>query len=136
MSNLNSNILTYDNNELSYRKQHTHILFIKNDTDCEIIKSLRESGWIYINVVKDINSIDSQNVIESDILFIDIQDVGKTMMFCDEGLGIALAIKETYPEKRVVIYSKKTILERFDMALSKSDYFLSKNAYPYIFTLL
>ena len=55
------------------------------------------------------------------------------MGFNDEGLGLALAIKDKYPEKKVIIYSAETNGDRFHEALRKADSFLPKNADPYEF---
>jgi DNA-binding NtrC family response regulator len=59
--------------------------------------------------------------------------VGKLLNFANEGLGLALAIKNKYPKKKVVIYSAQTSGDRFNEALRKADDFLAKNAEPYEF---
>ena len=58
------------------------------------------------------------------------------MGFHDEGLGLALAIKQKYPKKKVVIYSAETQGDRFHKALREADSFLAKNADPYEFQRL
>jgi len=80
--------------------------------------------------------LDDRDVVEADILFIDVQGVGVSMGFSDEGLGLALAIKEKYKEKKVIIYSAETEGDRFHEALRKADSFLAKNADPYQFQRL
>jgi len=75
-------------------------------------------------------------MLEADILFIDIQGVGKAMKFADEGLGLASAIKNKFPKKKLIIYSAQTTGERFHEALKKADYSLPKNAEPYEFIRL
>ena len=89
-----------------------------------------------MRIVKDISSLTSPELIEADILFVDIHGVGKELSFSDEGLGLAYAIKQKYPKKKVIIYSTESTGERFHRALQKADYSLPKNADPYEFIRL
>lgn len=73
---------------------------------------------------------------DADIFFVDIQGVGLKLGFRDEGLGLALALKEKYPDKKLVIYSAEPRGERFHKALKKADETLEKNADPYQFQQL
>jgi hypothetical protein len=114
-------------------KNETHILFIDDDVRFKVAKILTKSGWVHTKLVKDAITLDDQDIILADILFIDVQGVGVSLGFSDEGLGLALAIKEKYPHKKVVIYSAETKGDRFHAALRKADSFLSKNADPYEF---
>lgn len=70
---------------------------------------------------------------KSDIFFVDIQGVGKKLDFQDEGLGLANALKNKYPNKKVVIYSAENRGDRFHEALKKADDSLPKNAEPFQF---
>lgn len=114
-------------------KHRTRILFIDDDTRFQVVKILKNAGWPHVKIVKDVSSLDAIEVLEADILFIDIQGVGKQLQFSDEGLGLALAIKHKYPSKKVVIYSSQTTGERFHAALREADHSLAKNADPYEF---
>ena len=114
-------------------KQHKRILFIDDDTKFKVVKILNNSGWIYTKHVKDAKSLIDKEIIEAHIIFIDIQGVGAALGFKDEGLGLALALKDKYPEKKIVIYSVIEDGNRFHDALRKADSFLSKNADPYEF---
>ncbi|NBV41137.1 hypothetical protein EBR77_04815, partial [bacterium] len=80
------------------------ILFI-DDRSFPIIDMLKENGWRNIQKVTDISGTDQQEVREAHILFIDIQGVGKKMKLTDEGLGLTVAIKKKYPNKKVIVYS-------------------------------
>jgi hypothetical protein len=75
-------------------------------------------------------------VAEADIFFVDIQGVGVRLGFKDEGLGLAGALKDKYPEKKLVIYSAEPRGERFHTAFRKADGALEKNADPYEFQQL
>jgi DNA-binding NarL/FixJ family response regulator len=66
-------------------------------------------------------------------LFIDVQGVGKKLQFKAEGLGLASAVRDTYPRKKIVIYSAETRGERFHDGLRKADDFLAKDSDPYQF---
>ena len=114
-------------------KDNARILFVDDDTSFQVVKILRNAGWKNVKAVKDINSLDAQNVTETHMFFIDIQGVGKALSFKDEGLGLALAIKRKYPEKKVIIYSSEPQGDRFHQAFREADDFLSKNAEPYEF---
>jgi DNA-binding NarL/FixJ family response regulator len=117
-------------------KATTYILFIDDDQKFKVVDILKKSGWIYTRRTSDIGSIDDPLVQQAQILFIDIQGVGRRLQFRDEGLGLAAAIKDKYPAKKVVIYSAQTQGERFHDALRKADDFLPKNADPYEFQQL
>lgn len=114
-------------------KDSTRILFIDDDVKFKVVKILQKSGWIHAKSVKDIYSLDNHEVKDIDIFFVDIQGVGIALGFKDEGLGLALAIKKKYPDKKVIIYSAESKGERFHEALRKADTFLPKNAEPYEF---
>ena len=118
---------------MAYAKSRTRILFIDDDMRFKVAAILRKTGWTYTRMTKDIESLDSQDVVETDIFFVDIQGVGRALHFNDEGLGLALALKRKYPNKKVVIYSAETTGERFHDALRQADDRLPKNAEPYEF---
>lgn len=107
------------------------VLFV-DDQKFDTVEILKKSGW-NVTRVKDIESLDSNDIVDSHIIFVDIKGVGRTMKFSDEGLGIVSAVKERYPEKKVVVYSSVPEGDRFHEALKKADNLLPKNADPYQF---
>lgn len=117
-------------------KKNTRILFIDDDVKFQVVSILKTAGWKNTKILKDVPALDCFDVNDSNILFIDIQGVGKALGFSDEGLGLALAIKKKYPMKKVVIYSAQTTGERFHQALRTVDYSLPKNSEPYEFIRL
>jgi ActR/RegA family two-component response regulator len=130
-TNLDNHINTsQDENTL---KAKTHILFIDDDAKFKVVDILKKSGWIHTRRISDVSSIDDEKIQKANILYIDIHGVGRKLTFHDEGLGLAKAIKEKYPGKKVVIYSAQTQGERFLDAFRKADDFLAKNADPYEF---
>jgi len=118
---------------LAEYKETTRILFIDDDIKFKVAKILVRSGWKHTKLVKDVDTLEDPEITDADILFIDVQGVGVLMGFNDEGLGLALAIKEKYTNKKVVIYSAQTEGNRFHSALRKADSSLPKNADPYEF---
>jgi Ni,Fe-hydrogenase maturation factor len=114
-------------------KATSHILFIDDDVKFKVVEILKNAGWHYTSIVKDVTTLHDDAVTRANILFIDINGVGKKLGFKDEGLGLALALKNRYPEKKVVIYSADTRAERFHEAWKKADEYLAKNADPYEF---
>lgn len=114
-------------------KNETRILFVDDDARFKVAKILAQSGWVHTKLIKDCKTLDQRDVVDAQLLFIDVQGVGVAMGFNDEGLGLALAIKEKYPHKKVIIYSAETKGDRFHEALRKADSFLPKNADPYEF---
>ncbi|HZV62843.1 MAG TPA: hypothetical protein VFF75_10530 [Methylophilaceae bacterium] len=121
---------------LEEAKNSIRILFVDDDIKFKVVKILVKSGWVHTRLIKDVEAIDNPEVTQSDILFIDVQGVGAEMGFSDEGLGLAMAIKDKYPEKYVVIYSAQIEGDRFHAALRKADASLPKNADPYQFQKL
>ncbi|MFZ4878736.1 hypothetical protein ACL9RI_26930 [Janthinobacterium sp. Mn2066] len=118
------------------RKQKTKILFIDDDTKFKVAKILIKSGWLNTSIIKDANTLDEPAILDAHILFVDVQGVGVALGFADEGLGLALALIEKYPKKKIIIYSSETKGDRFHAALRKADSSLPKNADPYEFQKL
>lgn len=111
-------------------KKTTSILFIDDDKTFKIVDILKKMGWNNTKLVKDVDSISNVNITTADVLFIDIQGVGKLLQLKDEGLGLALAIKRRFKEKKIIIYSAQESGARFHEALSEADYSLPKTADP------
>jgi hypothetical protein len=116
-------------------KTTTHILFI-DDKPFKVPEILQKAGWVNTKRIRDVTSLDDPMVISANIFFVDIHGVGKILGFSDEGLGLALALKDKYPNKKLVIYSSETEGDRFHKALKKADSSLRKNADPYEFQQL
>jgi DNA-binding NarL/FixJ family response regulator len=121
---------TDDKKPVSELKTRTSILFIDDDKKFKIAGILQKMGWPNTKLIKDIKSLDDHNVLTADVLFIDIQGVGRLLQLAEEGLGLALAIKKRHPEKKIVIYSAQEEGKRFHEALAEADYFLPKTAEP------
>lgn len=115
---------------LTNLKRTTNILFIDDDRGFKIVGILKKMGWEHTKLVTDITSLEQQPLLDAQVVFVDIQGVGRAMQYTDEGLGLALAIKRRHPKKRVVIYSAEEKGARFHEALQEADYSLPKTAEP------
>lgn len=118
-------------------KNDTKILFVDDDATFKIIDILKDARWKNTSIVDDIKDIDSLEVRNTDIFFIDIKGVALWLSEKQQGLALAEAIKDKYPNKKVVIYSSDSKGDRANPALQKVDWFLPKYAEPmYFFNLL
>lgn len=92
---------------LSDLKQKTKILFV-DDLKFNVVDHLKsKDGWKNIQRISDVDSITQSEVVDAHIIFVDVQGVGKKLGFLDEGLGLIVALKDTYPEKKIVMYSSE-----------------------------
>lgn len=117
-------------------KSKVKILFIDDDKKFNVVKILKDSGYKNTTSVVDIKNLDEPIVKEANIYFIDINGVGKLLKCENEGLDLALMLKQKYPNKKIVIYSANKVNNAFHEAWDKCDFKLEKNALPYQFQLL
>lgn len=118
------------------QKQLIHTLFIDDDVKFKIVKIIKNNGWGNTKSIVDIGNYDDDLLKRSHIVFVDVQGVGKLLECKDEGLGLALNIKNKYPQKKVVIYSAVQTHKVFHEAIQKVDFLLSKDAEPFEFISL
>lgn len=115
-------------------KSTIHILFI-DDEKFKMVQILKTMGWRNIEYKKNVVNPDDEVVLSANVIFVDINGVGGEA-YRNQGLGLAAAIKQKYPEKKVIIYSAETTGDRFDDDLRKVDKCLPKNAEPIQFSNL
>ena len=125
-----------ENDDIEKLRKSTTILFIDDDTKFKMVKILVNEGWINTKSITDLKSYNDEIIKKSDIVFVDVQGVGKILDCKDEGLGLALNIKSRYSEKKVVIYSAVQTHNVFHDVIQKVDFLLSKDAEPYEFISL
>ncbi|MFY7938560.1 MAG: response regulator [Flavobacterium sp.] len=111
----------------------TSVLFIDDDTNFNVVQILKDSGWKKSKTVPDIKTLDVPAVRDADIIFVDINGVGKLLKLEFEGLDLALMLKQKYSEKKVIIYSANRNSNSFHKAWDICDFKLEKNALPYQF---
>ncbi|RKE90300.1 response regulator [Ichthyenterobacterium magnum] len=115
------------------KKDKIGILFIDDDKNFNIVKILKDSDWKKTKTITDIKSLDINQVKNSEIIFVDINGVGKILNLEYEGLDLALMLKQKYPEKKIIIYSANKNSYSFHEAWDVVDSRLEKNALPYQF---
>lgn len=112
-------------------REKSHILFI-DDQLYTITKLLGRNGWRNVKLVKDVNRIDDNDVMDADVILVDIVGVGESMGFPDQGLGLAKALKTEYGNsKKIVIYSQEEKGDRFHPALNQADMCVKKSTSVY-----
>ncbi|WP_157109455.1 hypothetical protein [Cobetia marina] len=126
---------SYIEPDVAVRKTKTKILFI-DDQLPPVIPVLKSYGWINVHLQEDTNNLDEPLVSEAHIIFVDIQGVGKALKFENEGLGLVSALKEKYPEKKVVVYSAESEGDRFAEELEIADKRINKTVVPYRYVTL
>ena len=112
-------------------RDQVSILFI-DDQKFDYVKILKGAGYANTKRISDIKSIDCIEVYQSDIIFVDINGVGKVLFPNEQGFGVAKAIKNKYGEdKCVIIYSASH--QPLNKEFLIFDGVLNKNAEPYEF---
>lgn len=114
----------------SKAKADVSILFIDDQhAEFQMVQILKQAGWKNTKAVKDITDLDDAKVRGADIIFVDINGVGKKLS-SDEGRGLARTLKARYPRKKIVLYSAESRGDIFDKTLEVVDAKLPKNADP------
>lgn len=116
-------------------KRITKILFI-DDLTFNLVDSLKEKdGWQNVQKIKDVDSLSQTEVREAHIIFVDVQGVGKKLGFEDEGLGLISALRNSYPAKKIIMYSaeSKGRIDGLHPSGNIVDYRLRKTATRYEF---
>jgi len=115
-------------------KRICRLLFI-DDKQFSVVGLLKRSGWVNTTSIKDVDTLDQIEIKDSHIIFVDVQGVGKKLKFSDEGLGLVIALKEKYPNKKIIVYSAEAAgpVQAFHRGIDIADARLSKLAEPYFF---
>lgn len=111
------------------KKDIIHILFIDNEK-FNIVNTLKASGWHNTAYKQDIVNLQDPEILKAHIIFVDINGVGTKLFPKEHGRGLANALKDKYPDKKIILYSAETHGDRFDTIFRKVDYCLPKNAEP------
>lgn len=114
------------------QKSGVSVLFVDDDVKFQVVNILKRNGWTNTKIIKDVVSLEQPEVAAADIFFIDIQGVGVSLGFKDQGLGLVVALKKKYPMKKIVIYSAENA-NAFHSAFGQANERISKDADPYEF---
>ena len=120
------------NEEVKKKKTKAEVqtLFI-DDEKFDIVDILKKADFPNTKTIKDVHNLDTADIKNADVIFVDVNGVGCKLFPKDQGLGLAEAIKTRNPEKYVIIYSAQE--QRLHKAFSIVDAILPKNADPYEF---
>lgn len=109
-------------------KDKIRILFVDDKGEFPIVKYLKKRGY-NVNCIKDIEDIDGEEVRRSDIIFLDINGVGKMLQIKNQGMGLCGALKDKYGDRKIVIlYSGETKGDIFDKDAQKADASIPKDS--------
>lgn len=126
--------ISFDRNAIiDIMQSKTNTLFIDDDKNFKVVKILKDSGWKKTKTVIDIKTLDVPEVKDANIIFVDINGVGKLLNLEYQGLDLALMLKQKYPKKIIIIYSANKNSNSFHEAWDVCDFKLEKNALPYQF---
>lgn len=121
--------LNNDNKQFR-EKEEISILFI-DDQSFDYVKNLKQAGYVNVKKISVVKRIDSPEICNANIIFVDINGVGESLFPKEQGLGVAKAIKKRFKDKKVYLYSAQHHALNSDFNLL--DGVLSKNADPYEF---
>lgn len=117
-------------------KSELKVIFV-DDKRFNVVDLLKKNGWKQVGYKRDITDIDSIDVREAHVFFLDINGVGLAMGFHNQGMGLCGALKRRYgANKRVVLYSGETTGDIFDADARMADDTLKKDSDLYQFTTL
>ena len=109
-------------------KRACRVLFIDDEKFKMVDRLRKDDGWQNTSWVKDVDSIYQPELRDAHVVFVDVQGVGKKLGFQDEGLGLIVAIRRQYPNKKIVMYSaeRNEKIDAFHEAASMVDARLKK----------
>ena len=123
-------ISSRENGDIDRLKSIVNILFI-DDEKFNMVNILKNAGWKNTSYKKDIFNLQDPLIIKSHIIFVDVYGVGTTLFPKDQGLGLVIALKEKYPEKKIIVCSAEDKGDFLNKGLRKADECISKNAEPF-----
>lgn len=117
-------------------KSELRVIFV-DDKKFNVVDLLKKSGWKQVSYKRDILDLDAVEVRDAHVFFLDINGVGVSMGFHNQGMGLCGALKRKYGDnKRVVLYSGETSGDIFDNDARMADDTLKKDSDLYQFTAL
>ncbi len=109
-------------------KETAKILFIDDTSQKDKIKNLKKAGWKHIEQISDVHNIDSLEIRESEIIFVDFKGIGEKES--EQGLGVLSALKVRYDETKWLILFTAYEVPITAFQKGANDY-LAKNSSKY-----
>jgi hypothetical protein len=123
------------NSERSSLKLSARVLIVDHDENCKLTRMLINAGWVFTKNRTDVENLDAPDILEAQVIFVNAEAVGASF-FNDQGYGLAAALKERYPDKKIVNYGvdgHPNIILKTERGV---DAYLPKNAESYEFIKL
>jgi hypothetical protein len=109
-------------NSPSAKKARIRILIVDLAPVCSLCSVLIDAGYPKTGRKMDILDLDDPGVIEAHVLFVCAKGAGGTL-FANKGIGLAAALKQIYPKKKIVLYGfEGTVNEYFNAAMDFDGY--------------
>ena len=105
------------------------------DVDHELQSKLINAGWVHTRQKGDIINLGDEEVLHAQVIFVTVKGVGATL-FKEEGLALAVALKQRHPNKKIVLYGVEGSVELFYNVARELDAFVPKDAQLYDFVRL
>lgn len=111
-------------------QKRINILIIDNDEESlQNLKKTLKKNW-KVQSIKDLSNYESKKLKNSQIVCIDIHDVGQTLGY-ENGVQLLEGIAKKYPNKKLILYSAVSSFDNlFEKALTFADKSVSKNNQP------
>lgn len=113
-------------------KKKTQVLFVDDEDFSATLEIIRGAGW-NARQINDITNFQSEEIKNSDIIFMDYIGVGKILTPKDEGIGLLKQLKSRYPEKFIIFYSGYAGYIPGHEFHSIVDAWIDKHADPYVY---
>lgn len=113
-------------------KKRTQVLFVDDDSFEYILSNIRLACW-NVKQINDISNMDSEEIKNADIIFMDYKGVGEKLTPHDEGIGLMKALKRKYPDKHIIFYSGYAGIIPGHEVHDIADGWIPKNSDAYVY---
>lgn len=87
------------------------------------MKNLKQAGYVNVKKISVVKRIDSPEICNANIIFVDINGVGESLFPKEQGLGVAKAIKNDL-EIRKFIFIQHSIMRLIPILIFLMGYYL------------
>ncbi len=113
-------------------RKNIQVLFIDDEPLDSILDNVRQSGW-NVRQVNEVDNIYSDEVKNSDIIFIDYKNVGSKLTPTEEGIGLLKYLRHKYPTKHLIFFSGYAGFIPGHEVHSIANGWIQKNSDPYVY---
>lgn len=85
-------------------KKQTRVLLIDNEPLQSLVHDINAAGW-NAKQINEVENMDSEDLKNADIIFVDFKDVGQVLTPSEEGIGLLKLLKRKYPQKHFIFFS-------------------------------